>query len=138
MFKKIAATALAASALVIGGATVSSATPSDNVCDIGEYCIYDGTNYGGAMRSFLTDFPNYAQVHFFWPDSQQSVSVNDRASSTRNNSAMLALRAYENANFGGDYREHRPAGTGCVALVCPSYSSLGSWDNNALTSHQWI
>ncbi|MFE5550283.1 peptidase inhibitor family I36 protein [Streptomyces sp. NPDC056534] len=138
MLKKIVATVLAASALVIGGATASSATPNDRFCEPGEFCLYEGMNYGSAMRTFSWDSSNYAQNNFFWPIAQQSLSINDRASSTRNLNDAFAYRTYEHPNYAGDYRHHRPANSGCVSLVCSEYPLPGLWSQNSYSSGRWI
>jgi hypothetical protein len=89
-------------ALAAVGATAvpASAKPTigDGVCDVGEYCYYQDTSYGGSV---LDDYSNTAVMDDYWYFNT-NFSPNDRSSSMWNRNGSQAMFLWQNTNYGGN------------------------------------
>lgn len=88
-------------ALSLGGA-VAMAAPAqaahfDGRCDIGEICLYEHHNSGGAVADFASDVHDYT----IWVFYGTRTNLNDNVSSAWNNTNFGVVYLYEHTHQNG-------------------------------------
>ncbi|WP_406066916.1 peptidase inhibitor family I36 protein [Streptomyces sp. NBC_01077] len=118
------------SALLVGGAGISSAAEWNGSCENSEFCMYNGTSFTGNRADLVATPADDFTSFWGWDFPGTSVDV-DNATSSSWNRTIMQIRLYENSNWGGSEVLHRASGAGCIGGTCPSYSGLGLFNNKA-------
>lgn len=127
---------MAASALLLGLAL--SAAPAggaiaanhDGRCEYKEVCIYSNSYYSGGMADYRYWNSNYSGDYYFHTLIPRS--LNDSASSGRNEDPRWTVRFFEHSNFRGRMR-YLPPGVDSPRFSLNDTYSSHCWNDGSIT-----
>jgi hypothetical protein len=78
----------------------------NGVCEVGEFCLYFGSNLSGSVSDFTGSIPDYGPsqptcYEFKGPGAGQGQCVKNNAASASNKTTANNVTVYVNSNYGG-------------------------------------
>jgi hypothetical protein len=105
LLRKTVAAGVAMAAVATGmvaTAGTAGASPSvTNTCPSLYFCLYYNSNRGGAIATFFSKDPNFANDVFAGTGAGRGVVVKNNAASAQNNQTGLEAWVWYNSNYGG-------------------------------------